>query len=194
MTKLILATTSPYRIEAFRFLGLDFVAEGSNVDEHFGGRPNNPEELVLQLAKLKAEAVARNHSEGIIIGFDSVGWFNGKILEKPKSREEAFNRLKSLSGNTHLFNTSVYMINIQTKQILSRIVKTKIFMRKLTDSEINKYLDQDSNFKTYALGYDPLGNYSSTFVIGIEGSYNNLTRGIPLEAIVEMLPSIGYSL
>jgi len=194
MTKIILATSSPYRQEAFRFLDLDFVARGSDVDEYFDGRPDSLEELVLYLAKLKANAVAKHYNSGIIIGFDSVGWYNGQVLEKPKSREEAFQRLKSLSGNTHQFYTGIYMKNLESGKEISKVAITNVEMRSLTDSEINKYLEQDSRFNTYALGYDPLGHYSSTFVRKIDGSYNNLTRGIPLETIVEMLPDVGYKL
>ena len=80
---LILATTSPYRREAFRELGYQVVLQGSNVDEYFEGRPGNPATLVMQLAKLKAESVAPGFSEGTVIGFDTVGWFQGKVLEKP---------------------------------------------------------------------------------------------------------------
>ncbi len=83
MVKIILATTSPYRKEAFGFLGIDFETEGSKVDESKVER-NNPKELVKQLSKLKAEAIAKNHPDAIVIGMDSVGYFNGKILEKPK--------------------------------------------------------------------------------------------------------------
>src|SRR4030066_2206156 len=100
MPKIVLATTSPYRIETFGYLGIPFEAEGSKIDESQLER-NNPEELVKNLSKLKAEAGAKNHSDAIVIGMDSVTYFNGKILEKPKSREEAFQRLKSLSGNNH---------------------------------------------------------------------------------------------
>ena len=192
--KIILATSSPYRQEAFKFLGLNFVTNASNIDEYFDGRPESPEELVTQLARIKAEAVAKNYSEGIIIGFDSVGLLNNEILEKPKSREEAFNRLKAFSGNNHQFYTGIYMINLKENKRISRVVKTDVFMRTLSEKEINKYLDQDPKFNTYALGYDPLGNYSSTFVKRIEGSYNNLIRGIPLETIVEMLSEVGYDL
>ncbi len=194
MTKIILATSSPYRQEAFRFLDLDFVAQGSNADEYFDGRPDSPKELVLCLAKIKAEAVAKKYDTGIIIGFDSVGWFNRQVLEKPKSREEAFERLKFLSGNTHQFYTGIYMINLESEKEISKLAITNVEVRNLLDSEINKYLDQDSRFNTYALGYDPLEHYSSTFVRKIDGSYNNLTRGIPLETIVEMLSDIGYKL
>lgn len=191
-SQIILATTSPYRQEAFRMLEIDFLAEGSNVDEKFDGRPDSPEDLVKHLAKLKAENVAERHKEGIVIGFDSVGWFNGEILEKPASREEATQRLKTLSGNTHEFFTGIHIINLDSGQVLSEVVKTIVHFRELTESEINKYLDQDSRYNTYALGYDPLGNYSSTFAKNIEGSYNNFLRGIPLESIVEMLKTVGY--
>lgn len=193
-SKIILATTSPYRQQAFEMLGLDFVAEGSNIDEDFEGRPSAPNDLVKQLSKLKAESVVKNHSEGVIIGFDSVGWFNNFILEKPKSREEAFSRLKSLSGNSFDFYTGVHIINISDSKVLSKVVKTIVDLRELTDSEIDKYLKQDSNYNTYALGFDPLGHFSSSFVEKIEGSYNNLLRGIPLEAIVEILKEMGVKI
>ena len=192
MTRIILATTSPYRREIFGYLGIDFEAEGSKLDESQIER-NNPEELVKQLSKLKAEAVAKNYSEAIVIGMDSVTYFNGQILEKPKSKEEAFQRLKSLSGNNHQFYTGIYMVNTASNKAISRIVKTEIFMRKLSEREINKYLDEDPNFNTYALGYDPVKHISASFVQKIEGSYYNLLGGIPLEVIVEMLSEIGYS-
>jgi len=191
MTKLILATTSPYRKEVFGYLGIDFEVEGSNVDESQAER-NNPEELVRQLSRLKAEAVAKNHSDAIVIGMDSVGYFNNQIFEKPKSREKAFQRLQSFSGNNHQFYTGIYMINTSLDKVISRVVKTEIFMRKLSDKEIEKYLDDDPYFNTYALGYDPLKHSSSAFVKRIEGSYYNLLGGIPLETIVEMLPKVGY--
>lgn len=192
--KIILATSSPYRQEAFRFLGIDFIAESSEIDEYSGNRPQSPKRLVLYLAKLKTEAVAKKHNSGIIIGFDSVGLFQNQILEKPKSRKEVFNRLKSLSGNIHQFYTGIYIKNIRTSQDISKVVRTKVFMRNLTIPEINKYLNQDPRFYTYSLSYDPLCNYSSTFVKKIEGSYNNFLRGIPLETIIEMLSEIGYKI
>ena len=191
MSKIILATTSPYRRETFGYLGIPFEVEGSKVDESQVER-DNPEELVKQLSRLKAEAVAKNHSDAIIIGMDSVTYFNGKILEKPKSKEEDFQRLKNLSGKKHQFYTGIHMINTASGKTLSKIVITDVFMRELSEEEINKYLDDDPYFNTYALGYDPVKHISSSFVRKIEGSYYNLLGGIPLETIVEMLREIGY--
>jgi len=188
--KIILATGSKYRKQAFQMLGIDFIAEESNVDEYFDGRPSSPDELVLHLSRLKMEAVARKHKNGIIIGFDSVGYFQDQILEKPKSRDEARKRLQKMSGEAHTFLTGIVMRNLGIEKELSNVVKTHVVMRALRDDEIEKYLDQDPHFNTYALGYDPLGHYSATFVKEIKGSYNNLLRGIPLETIVEMINKI----
>jgi len=186
MTKIILATTSPYRVEVFRYLGLMFEAEGSNIDESRIER-DNPEKLVKTLSKLKSEAVAKNHPDAFVIGMDSVTYFNGQILGKPKSREEAFQRLKALSGNNHQFYTGIYMINPALNKAISRVVKTEVFMRNLSEKEIDKYLDEDPNFNTYALGYDPVKHISASFIQRIEGSYYNFLGGTPLEVIVEML-------
>ncbi len=186
MKEIILATGSPHRKKAFECLDIDFVTESSDVEEYFDGRPDDPNALVSHLAELKAMSIAKNHKQGIIIGFDSVGWFEDRVLEKPKSREEAFGRLKSLSGREHQFYTGIYMIDVGAGKVLSEVVKTDIMMREVSEEEIDKYLDQDPNYNTYALGYDPLGHYSCTFVERIEGSYNNFLRGIPLEKIVQM--------
>ena len=191
MPKIILATTSFYRKEIFGYLSIPFETEGSNVDESQLER-NGPEELVKGLSRLKAEAVAKIHSDAIVIGMDSVGYFNGQIFEKPKSKEEDFQRLKILSNKNHQFYTGIHMINTDSDKILSKIVKTNVFMRELSEEEINKYLNEDPNFNTYALGYDPVKHYSASFVKKIEGSYYNLLGGIPLEIIVEMLKEIDY--
>jgi len=141
---------------------------------------------------LKAEAIAKNHSEAIVIGMDSVGCLNGQILEKPKSREEAFQRLRSLSGNNHQFYTGIYMVNTATGKDISRVAKTEIFMRHISDKEIEKYLNEDPRYSTFALGYNPLQYVSSSFIQRIEGSYTNPLWGIPLELLVEMLSEIGF--
>jgi len=188
--KVILATGSPYRQAIFRDAGFEFEARASEVDERFDGRPMNPFELVQSLAKLKAQDVSRHYSSGIIVGFDSVGYFNGEILEKPKSEEEAISRLKSLSENSFSFFTGVHMINKSNNKILSRVVETVASMRKLSIEEIRRYLSSDSAYNTYALGFDPIKNISSTFIKNISGSYLNILQGIPLETVIGMLEEI----
>jgi septum formation protein len=194
MTKIILATSSPFRIRAFKHLNIDFIAENSNIDEYFEGRPTDPKKLVRALAKLKAKTVAKKYKNGIIIGLDSIGLYNNKILEKPNSRKESFARLKKLSGKSHYFYTGIYMENLKTGKNITELCETKAFLRKISDSEINKYLKEDLEKvnQKCCIVYDPEFQYSTSFVETIEGSYNNLIRGIPLEIIIKMLKKIGY--
>ena len=195
--KIILATTSPHRKAAFTTLGIPFETQQSDVDEYFEGRPSQPEELVLCLARLKAESVANKQDENcVVVGFDSVGWFENQILEKPKSKEDAFQRLRAISGKSYQFFTAVNVLECVEggRTCMSRIAKTEIEMRDLTDSEISWYLDQDLSYGTYAQGYNSLETYGSTFVKSIRGSYNNAIRGMPLEIIMEMFKEIGFEI
>ena len=125
---------------------------------------------------------------------DSVGVFENKILEKPRSKEEAFSRLRMLSADIHHFLTGITLIDGTSKKhpTISRVVHTEVRMRRLTDEDISGYLEQDPDYNTFAIGYDPLHHYSATFVRSIEGSYHNLLFGCPLEEIVEMLAEYDY--
>ena len=94
----------------------------------------------------------------------------------------------------HEFYTGIHMINLDNGKVLSDVVETKIFMRKYSDDEIKIYVDEDPNLKTYALGYCPAEHYSACFIEKIEGSYNNICWGLPVERIMPMLFEIGYKL
>jgi len=185
--KIILATTSPYRIEVMKNTGIPFEAIGSNVEEYFDDRPNKPQELVKLLSKLKAQAVAENCIDSLVIGLDSVAYFQKKIFEKPKSYDEAFKRLKMFSGNTHEYYTGITVINTNTKKVYQECVKTQIKFRKISDLEIKKYLNEDPRYNTHALGYEPTKYLSSTFIEEYKGNPFNALRGMPISRIVEII-------
>jgi len=185
--KIILATTSQYRIEAMTYTSIPFETRDSQVFEYFEGRPKKPQELVKMLSKLKAEAVAKDCVDSLVIGFDSVAYFQNKILEKPKSYNEAFERLQAFSGKSHEYYTGISVINTNTGKIYQECVKSRIKFRIITDSEIKKYLDSDPNYNRHAFGYNPSKNFSATFIKEIHGSPFNIMRGIPLSRVVEIL-------
>ena len=190
--QIILATLSPYRREVFESLKIPFKVKASKVDESQLER-GDPVKLVRELAKLKAEAVAKNYKSAIIIGFDSVGFFNGKTLEKPKSGKEAFKRLKALSGKKHYHYTGIHIINTVSGKRISKVDKITIFMRAFSDKEIKKYVKTDPAFNTFALGYNTQKFISASFIRKIEGNHLNL-QGIPLSVLMQMLNKIGYKL
>ena len=188
---IILATTSQYRLEAFGMLGIPFEKEGSEVDEYYEGRPNDPEALVAHLSKLKAKAVEKKHlnEDCVILGFDSVAFFKGEILEKPKSLEEITDRLKAFSGQSYQFYTGICLIDtsIGWQFVYSRTVKTEIEMRDISDLEIKQYLRLYDKYRTCAQGFNPQRTYGASFIKSISGSYNNPLWGIPLAEVIEML-------
>ena len=186
--KIVLATTSPYRVQAMKMAGIDFEAKSSNVEEKFEGRPNSPEELVKELSKLKAEAVAKDCPDSLVIGMDTVIHFDGKILEKPKSYEAAFERLRNYSsGKKQELHTGITIINTKTDEVIQKVVKSLVNFREITEQEIKNYLEEDPRYNTYAFGYDPLGHLSSTFIKNLEGDPNNIMHGIPIATIVQMI-------
>ncbi len=189
--KIVLATTSNSRRKGFDMLGLSHIAEASKVDESIAER-KSAKNLVCYLAKLKAESVAKNHKDGIVIGFDNAGEFLNQILEKPKTKQDAVERLKLLSGRNFNLYSGMHMINTENSKVLSDVVETEVYMRTLTESEITNYVSNDPRVTEFALGFDPLETYASTFAKEIKGSYNSFTRGIALERVVEMLYEIGY--
>jgi len=192
MERIILATTSSHRVQAFANLRYDFDAEGSGVDEKFVKRPSNPGELVLLLSRMKACRVADKYKDksSIVVGFDSVAYHDKKILEKPLSKEEAFVRLVNLSGNRGRFYTGIHIVDISTGRCVSEIAKTEFTLRRLDEGDILDYLDLDSSFSSYALGFNPNRGLSSIFIQEINGSYNNILYGLPLERMPVLLERV----
>lgn len=187
--KIILATTSEFKIKAFKKIGVPFDAIDSRVDEKKFSR-DDPDKLAAELAFQKAKAVAEEFPKCFVVGLDSIAYHNEQILEKPKSKEEAIIRLKNLSGDMHIALTGICVIKPGNKNPIKKVIKTKAFMRDLSEKEIKKYVNNDPNVLRICLGYDPEMYLSSSFIKRIEGSYNNLLYGVPLGTIVEIIKNL----
>ncbi|WP_156285724.1 Maf family protein [Oceanivirga salmonicida] len=179
--KYILASGSPRRKELLKQIIKDFEIIIPNVDENLDIK--NPEKLVLELSKLKANSITKY---GIIISADTIVVKGDKILGKPKNYNEAFNMLKSLSNSSHFVYTGVCIKN--ENEIDNFVVKTKIYFRKLSDEEIEKYIKDKSP-------YDKAGSYGiqeTDFCVKIDGSYTNVV-GLPTEELRKKLYESIYS-
>lgn len=190
--RLVLATSSSSRVTMFKELDVPFVMQASDVDESIFDR-SDPETLVRHLAKEKALAVAKNYPNSIVIGFDSVTYFKGKIREKPKSKKEAEKRLTEYSGKAHDYITGIYGINTKTGKNITITETTKIVARRLTKKEIRRYLNQTNEYLGFALGYNAFGSISASFVRKIEGNIHNV-QGIPLDKTIEIIAKLGLDI
>ena len=81
------------------------------------------------------------------MGCDQICLFNTKIFEKPGTRDNAINNLKELRSNEHLLIGS-YVFVKNDEVISSKLIKTSMIMRNLTEQEINAYVDEDKPFNS----------------------------------------------
>jgi len=143
--RVLLASQSPYRKELLSRILEQFDCTGPLVNEDvFKDEINDPFILAGTLAKAKAESVAQNYPDHIIIGSDQVLDLNGSHFGKPGNFENAFIQIKNLQGKTHRLLTAV-TVKYQKEEI-SFINITQLKMRLLTDEQIEYYINADKPF------------------------------------------------
>ena len=185
----ILASGSPRRKQLLEMLGLHFTVQPAKGEEIIPAGAG-PEETVLTLSRQKAAAVAAEaQAEDLIIAADTIVWYNGVILGKPKDEQEAARMLSFLSGNTHRVYTGVTVR--RGEQVLSVAEKTDVKFRKLTGKEIDAYIATGEPMdKAGSYGIQGLG---SMFVEGIVGDFFNV-MGLPVCRLGKMLKELGVEI
>ena len=188
---LILGSSSRYRAQALRSLGLVFTQVSPNVDE--GPRLNeSPEALAARLARTKAVNIAQKHTGAIVIGSDQVGFCSGRLLSKPGSKANAVAVLRQNAGQTATFYTGLACARQDLAGKLRTqldVCKTELKFRLLTDDQITRYVDHDNpvdvagGFKAESLGI-ALFDY-------IRADDPSALIGLPLIALTQQLQSFG---
>ncbi|MBF0619043.1 MAG: septum formation protein Maf [Candidatus Omnitrophica bacterium] len=187
MKPLILASASPQRKNLMKLLKLPFVIKKSGAEE-ISRIKSTVAALVKENALIKARDVARQVSDGIVIGADTVVYARGKLVLKPKSLAEAKKNLKMLMSAPHWVYTGIAVIDARTKRTRVAYDKTKIFMTPLTDAEIDRY-HREVPPMDKAGGFDIEGR-GGLFIPKIEGCYFNVV-GLPVAKLAQMLKEFG---
>ncbi len=183
--RLILASASPRRAELLREHGYDFTVMASPLAEPVDF-PNemSPVERAQTSSYFKAKSVAGLAGDGWVLAADTIAALGGRVFGKPADREDARKILQSLSGTTHQVITGVTLLDASSGVRLMCHDSTNVIMRRLTDSEINDYLDSGAwEGKAGAYGIQDKGD---AFVERIEGSFTNVV-GMPMELLGKML-------
>lgn len=189
MQKIILASKSNGRAKILREAGFAFETVPSTVDES-AIRDRNPEELVKKLALAKAEDVAaKADAKTIVIGADTVCVFCGKIIEKPRDKEDAFRMLSAFSGKTHMLFTGIAVVCRESKKSIADVSVSTVTFRNISKAEIGDYLKSDDALQ-FAGGYNIDATKSMRFIEGISGSYTGVI-GMPLEKLIPILKKCG---
>lgn len=188
--RLILASSSKQRQNIFKMIGLKYEVITSKVEEN--SSKEEPDKYVEELSLNKAKSVCEQiDGKAIIIAADTIIYFNNKKYEKPKTKEEAFNNLKELSGNKNSAYTGITIIDLYKNKTETFSSKVDVYLREISDEEINWYVNNEKKiFK--CCGYVPEGK-ASIFIDKIEGDYNTLL-GISPSIVFEKLKEFGYSI
>ena len=188
---LVLASTSRYRAELLRRLGLTFEQRGPEVDERAieaQGMP--PRALAETLAAAKADAVASELPDSIVIGSDQVCACEGRVLHKPGSEERAVEQLAGLAGRTHELITAVRVR--LGERVLDHTDVARLTMRALDRDALARYvradqpLDCAGAYKLEALGI--------ALFERVESEDHSAITGLPLIAVRRMLGELGLQL
>ena len=173
--QLILASTSVYRRELLQRLAVPFSVCAPHVDEQ--ALPNEtPKNLALRLALAKANAVATQHPNAVVIGSDQVADLHGKALGKPGNHERAVAQLREMSGQTVVFQTALAVVCMQSGHSAVDLAQVRVTFRSLSDAEIEHYLQTEQPYdcagsaKSEGLGIallDDITNDDPTALVGL---------------------------
>ena len=182
-SRLILASKSPRRSELLEQAGITFSVIPSDFDESTVAM-SDPGSYVIALAKSKAVDISEKHPASWVIGADTIVLIDRKILGKPGSKEEARDMLQRLSGKTHQVLTGYCICCKKKNRFFSETIKTDVRFKKLSDAEIEWYIQTDEPFdKAGAYAIQGLGTF---LVKRINGSYTNVV-GLPVCEVMEFL-------
>jgi septum formation protein len=189
--RIVLGSTSRYRAELLRRLLPDFEQAAPGTDETpLPGEP--PAARALRLAIAKAEAVAGERPDALVIGSDQVAEIDGLVLDKPGSAERARAQLAAGSGRDVHFHTALCLLDTRDGRRHTHVDHTRVRFRELNTAEIARYVEREQpldcagSFKCEGLGislFEAIDNHDPSALIGL-----------PLIALARLLREAGVEL
>lgn len=189
MRTLVLASTSPYRLQLMRQLELNFHVAAPLYKEQMDTSVS-AELLVKHQALQKAKSLATKYDDALIIGSDQVFVdARHRVLGKPGSQQKAIEQLMEMQGRKHTFYTGLAIFDSATGDALTEFETYTVSMRKLTEEQIKHYVEKENpvdcagSFKIEGLGIALMEQMSGN-------DYTSLI-GLPLILLTNMLSEFG---
>tara|TARA_B100000123_G_C25492680_1_gene324290 strand:+ start:16 stop:597 length:582 start_codon:yes stop_codon:yes gene_type:complete len=191
--RLVLASKSGVRKEILERNKIDCDVEPSNVDEDevkaaMLNENATPTIISKNLAELKANKVSNKNPNRIVLGADSVIDFEGELISKPKSRQEALDILKKLNGKKHQLISSV-CISKNGSMIWNYTDASSLTMKRLSLDQIKTYLKKVDDKKLYAYGVYQIESGGKDLFLKIDGDEDSI-MGLPIKKIKEYLENL----
>jgi septum formation protein len=189
MRQLILASTSPYRLQLLRQLQLPFITAAPLFKETID-QTVSPELLVRHLSLGKAQSLAERYPDAIIVGSDQVFVDQrGRAVGKPGSEEAAIAQLKQMSGRTHTFFTGLALFDSATETYQTDYSSFAVTLRELSDEQIVDYVKREKPFE--CAGSFKIEGLGIALMEKMEGDDYNTLIGLPLIKLVSLLKQFG---
>ncbi|KAG1682820.1 Maf-like protein [Nymphon striatum] len=184
--QIILASASPRRAQLLEQIGINYKIRIADINED-SLENEEPEVLIVRLAKEKAEAIAFSSNSTLpVLGADTLGLMNGELLVKPRDFEHAHYMLSRMSGNWHEILSAVAISSYGNTQVL--LNRNRVLFKELSEQEITTYWytgEPQDKAGAYAIQ-----GIAATFIERIEGSYSGI-MGLPLFETRKLLEKAG---
>ena len=185
--RLILASASPRRRELLSRLGVAFDVVVAAVTEH-EAPDGDPRQMVAHNAALKADWVAAQHPDAVVLGADTTVFIGQTVLNKPRDADDARAMLRLLSGSLHTVFTGLALRGLTRNLKFDLGVASEVTFKILDAAVIELYLSR-VNTLDKAGGY-AMQEHSELIVAGFRGSLTNIV-GLPLEETKQILTRAG---
>jgi septum formation protein len=184
---LILASQSRARQTLLANAGIDFEAVPAEIDERAvqqASRLAAPGDIAALLAREKSLSVSARLSDRFVVGADQTLALGSRLFSKPAGRAQAAEQLHALAGGTHELHSAVAVAR-DGKILFETVTSARMTMRRLSDAEIEAYLDEAGDAVTSSVGAYQLEGLGVHLFERIEGDHFTIL-GLPL------LPLLGF--
>lgn len=188
--RLVLASTSPYRRALLERLGLAFETASPRFEESALPGESAPN-TALRLSVGKAQSLARDFPDALIIGADQVASSEDARLGKPLDHANALRQLRALSGKAARFDTAVSLLDSREGELQSRVVACRVEFRKLDERRIEAYLRREQPYD--CAGSAKAEGLGIALIERISTDDPTALIGLPLIALTGMLERAGLS-
>lgn len=188
--QIILASGSEIRKTLLRNANIPFESVLPRVDEEMikmslQAEEANPRDIADALAEAKARKVSQKNPGKLVIGCDQVLDFDGQVLSKPESPDDACAQLKAMRGKTHRL-LSAAVIYKDAEPLWRHVGVVRLTMRDFSDAYLDDYIDRNWDSIRWSVGAYKIEEEGIRLMARTEGDYFTIL-GLPMVELVNYL-------
>ncbi|MFO1201785.1 MAG: nucleoside triphosphate pyrophosphatase [Tabrizicola sp.] len=191
---LILASTSPTRLNMLRAAGLDITAVAPRVDEAtirdaLVAEGAHPRDIADALAEMKARKVAEKHPDALVLGCDQVLALDRVTFAKPETPDDARAQLRTLRGKTHkLLSAAVVYENVEP--VWRHVSEARLTMHDVSDAYLDDYIQRNWASIRHSVGCYKIEEEGVRLFSAIQGDHFTIL-GLPLLPLLAWMGTRG---